>query len=337
MTHSSQRDAMAEKAARCLLCLEDPEALPLDRLRWQAWLAESPAHRAAFEACKALWRLEPSPDLAWPTREELARDTYRGDGPIPIGGYPAAKPDRRLAMAGAVTAIAAMSIAAAIWLWPTPPQPEIRLVETGRAEQKQLRLADGSEILLGPESRLEIRSGPAERRFDLVGGEAIFTIVHDPARPVRVFAGSGWIEDIGTAFSVRNGKDSVTVAVIQGEVAVASATGKAAPAKLEANQEITYGAALGPVHATDSALATGWSRGQLAYIDRPLGEVLADLRRYSLKDIVARDSAVEALRYTGTISVDHLDQWAAGLARVYPIRVESADGRLTLARAVGAK
>ncbi|HLG86634.1 MAG TPA: FecR domain-containing protein [Alphaproteobacteria bacterium] len=337
MKHASQRDTLADKAARCLLCLEDPEALPLDRLRWQAWLAESPAHRAAYEACKALWSLEPSPGLVWPTREELARDPYRGDGPIPIGGFSATKPNRRFGTTGAVLAISAMVIAGATWLWPRTPKAEIRLVVTARAEQKQLRLADGSEILLGPESRLQMRYGPTERRFDLEGGEAIFTIAHDPARPVRVFAGSGWIEDIGTAFSVQNGKDGTTVAVIQGEVAVTSGAGKADPVKLEPNQELTYGAAPGPIRATDSALATGWSRGQFAYIDRPLGEVLADLRRYSLKDIVARDPAVEALRYTGTISVDHLDQWAAGLARVYPIRVESGDGRLILASAAGTK
>jgi transmembrane sensor len=337
MKHSSQRDALTEKAARCLLCLEDPEALPLDRLRWQAWLAESPKHRAAFEACKALWSLEPSPDLAWPTGEEIARDGYRGDGPIPIGGFRRTPVKRRLGTAGVVVAMLAVAIAGGVWLLPSATKPDIRLIATARAEQKQLRLADGSEILLGPQSRLEIRYGPAERRFDLESGEAIFTIVHDPARPVKVFAGPGWVEDIGTAFSVRHGTDGVTVAVLQGEVAVVSGRGEANPAKLAPNQEITYGAALGPISEVDSALATGWSRGQLAYIDRPLGEVLADLNRYSLKDVVARDPAVEALRYTGTISIDHLDQWAAGLARVYPIRVERGDGRLILASAGATK
>lgn len=336
MKHPTENDGLAEKAAQCLLCLEDPEALPLDRLRWQGWLAESPAHRAAFEACKALWSLAPSPALAWPTSAEIARDAYRGDGPIPLGGFGTQRSGHRLAAGLAIAVLVAATIGA-INFWPSASKPDIRVIATARAEQKQLHLSDGSEIVLGPESRLEMRYSRAERRFDLEKGEAIFTVVHDPTRPVRVFAGSGWIEDIGTAFSVRDGSDGVTVAVLQGEVAVTSSMAEANAVRLESDQEITYGAALGPIHKVDASLITGWSHGQLAYIDRPLSEVLADLHRYSLKEIVTRDPVIEALRYTGTVSVDHVDQWAAGLALVYPIRVESGDGRLTLASASGTK
>jgi transmembrane sensor len=185
--------------------------------------------------------------------------------------------------------------------------------------------------MLGPEVRLEVQFQPAQRVFRLTRGEAIFTAAHEAGRPFLVYAGSGWIEDIGTAFDVRSDPDRVTVTVIQGQVAV-GAPGAGAQGKLilSRDQQVSFGATADAVQTVDAGQATAWRNGQIAYIDQPLEKVVSDLRRYSMKDIVLQDPSVGALHYTGTVSVSELDQWAAGLTRVYPVRIQVAGDRLLI-------
>ena len=340
-----QNSNLREKAAECFLSLEIGTPDPATRLRWRGWLAESQAHRLAFEACRAAWNAAAGASATYPTDLELLRDSYAGDRPIaeiydrPLSA--ATLDDRRPRIAGSgwmVLAAASAAIAAVIATrqHPAPDQPTAPIAyETGRGEQRQLTLPDGSAITMGPRTHLEVHLMPAQRTFRLTTGEAIFTAAHDPARPFRVYAGAGWVEDIGTAFDVRSDPDHVTVTVIQGEVEVGTRSdhqaAPAAPVRLSRDQQVAYGETQGPVHTVDASQTTGWRDGQLAYIDQPLEQVVADLRRYSMKDIVLPDAAVGALRYTGTVSIDELDHWATGLARVYPVRIETLNDRLIIA------
>jgi transmembrane sensor len=63
-------------------------------------------------------------------------------------------------------------------------------------------------------------------------------------------------------------------------------------------------------------------RGDLAYVDRPLTSVVADLVRYTTRDILIGDAAAGGLRYTGTIDTDAIDQWIAAPVWVYPVAID---------------
>ena len=65
-------------------------------------------------------------------------------------------------------------------------------------------------------------------------------------------------------------------------------------------------------------------------MDQPLADVVADLTRYTTRDIVLGDSAVGALHYTGTVEPDAIDQWAAAMTRVFPVGVTRDGNRLVL-------
>jgi transmembrane sensor len=349
--NASSRDELAELAAECFLCLRDPEADPQRKRRWHAWLAESPANREAFERCRAIWSAPLPADLRWPSEAEMAADSYEGDAPIPLpasGRRKAAdgthwRPvwgTRPWSPAARISAITAVGLAAVLGViavarlteWTRPPV----LYATGRGEQRRVILPDGSGVVLGPETRLEERFRPDERDITVQGGAALFTVVHDEARPFRVYAGSGTIQDLGTVFNVRSGPDGVTVTVAEGSVSVApSRAGRqgSAPAAvtLTKGRQVTYRETLGPVQTVDPAIATAWRDGQLVFVDQTLRDVVADLQRYSAKDIALSGQAVDELRFTGTISVDKIDQWAIGLARVYPVQIENGDRRLVIA------
>ncbi len=120
--------------------------------------------------------------------------------------------------------------------------------------------------------------------------------------------------------------------VADGTVSVATQQGpsQSQPILVERNQQVTYADHVRAVSAVDAVIATDWTRGRLAYVDRPLSEVAADLSRFSKRDVTIVDPAVGGLRYTGTIAVDAIDQWAATLTKVYPVRVERVGARLLL-------
>ena len=337
-------NVLREKAAECFLALEVGTTDRLTRLRWRTWLAESAEHRRAFGACRESWAAAAGARVPQPTAAELEQDRYGGDVPVaslrlhpPVSKW-ADEPKGRIRLPRSawigLAAMLVLAVIAATQYRPAAPArtPAAVVYETGRGEQRQLTLPDGSVVTLGPEVRLEVRLEPDRRVFNLMRGEAIFTAAHDPKRPFLVYAGSGWIQDIGTAFDVRFDPDEVTVTVLQGEVEVggpgSQTTGNL---RLSRNQQVSYGTATETVRTVDATQAIGWREGQIAYINQPLEKVVLDLRRYSMKDIVLQDPSVGALRYTGTVSVDELDQWAAGLARVYPVQIQVAGDRLLIA------
>jgi transmembrane sensor len=99
---------------------------------------------------------------------------------------------------------------------------------------------------------------------------------------------------------------------------------------LQHDQQVSFAQGISPVVAVDGHSATDWTRGRLAFVDQPLAAVVADLARYTTRDIVISDPAAGDLRYTGTIEADAIDQWVAALIRVYPVEADRDGDRVTL-------
>ena len=81
-------------------------------------------------------------------------------------------------------------------------------------------LADGSVINLAPESRIDVRYGPAERRIRLLDGQGLFDVASNPARPFIVEVAQGEVRAVGTSFDVIAGKDEAAVTVVEGVVRI---------------------------------------------------------------------------------------------------------------------
>jgi transmembrane sensor len=338
-------------ALECFLCLMDPDADPRSRARWTAWLGENPENRAAYHAVRDTWS-QPVPGDVWPTHEEVTNDTYDGEipmadeiarrkrearGPGGSGRVPATT--RAFMLASAALLVAVLGFGASRLWEGGAVSPEATAYRTGRGEQQRIALADGSTVTLGPVSELRVDRGGSRRQATLMNGEAIFNVVHDGTQPFKVFALSGEVQDVGTAFSVAIRADRVTVTVVEGAVAVSpqrvpdrsmSGVPSATQVTLRHDQQVSYSAAIGSVTPVDARLVTGWSHGRLAYLDQPLEEVVADLSRFTTRDIAIADPKVGALRYTGTVETDALDQWAASLTRVYPVRADTQGTGLIL-------
>lgn len=342
MKQQDHADKHLADAIECFQCLINPNADPKTRERWVAWLGADPDHRAAYKKVETTWR-RPIPNDLWPSQKEMDDDPYEADIPVEhfhrvhdsSRGLPwAYLLTSRAAFGGlGLATVLLMGIVIGVYLSSAPPDQgdkDVVVYRTQRGEQRRITVEDGSVITLGPLS--EVRLPRIGRTAELVRGEAYFSIVHDTAHQFQVVARSGVIRDIGTVFNITLQADQVLVTVAEGSIAVAmdKASGRGAAVRVERNQQVAYTDHVGRVAAVDATMATEWTHGRLAYIERPLADVAADLSRFSKIDVTISDPSVGSLRYTGIISVDAIDQWVTSLAKVYPVQGERIGTSLVL-------
>jgi transmembrane sensor len=146
---------------------------------------------------------------------------------------------------------------------------------------------------------------------------------------------------VGTAFNVRRAGRRIVVAVAEGVVKIDSQGVRQARTESEAlgdgrlnvGEQLSINASDGSVDlrrvAPDGVAA--WRHGVLQYRDEPLQSVIADVARYSARDIVIADAATADLRVTSTVFTNDVESWIASLETALPLRaVRTEDGVVRL-------
>jgi ferric-dicitrate binding protein FerR (iron transport regulator) len=223
------------------------------------------------------------------------------------------------------------------------PVPALGNYSTSRGQYATIRLVDGTEVTLGPESRLVVEPGPAKGSREIsLQGEAIFHVRHDAAHPLRVLAHGAWIEDIGTRFDVRAYPDeaAVTVAVVEGSVELGRDRGgtEARPARDSERRTLRSGDVgtlneRGQLSAQRSAGASSylaWATGRLSFVDRPLPDVLRTIGRWYDLELRAPDSRLARRLVTAEFSRQSPSEMIDALAIAVDATVERTGGVITL-------
>ena len=323
---------MAE-AADWLARITDPDATEQDFRAWQEWLTQDPAHASAYEEIERVWALSaylpatPSRpsigNLALASIEEIPEST-QAQAPAPVSG----SLWRRL-----VTTSAAAIAAIALVVTVAVVRDEHDVFETATAEQRSLRLTDGSQVVLGAETRVEVSMDEKRRSLQMNQGVAHFKVAHDRSRPFVVRGGGYAIEAVGTAFTVDTKPGRVVVTVTEGTVRVARmAGGTAEPMLVHAGERALLEGSQSRCMAVEEAedvedAALGWRDGRLEYMQEELRFVIADVNRYSDRKIVFADPAIGRLEFTGTLFLEHIDEWLSTLQSTFPITVAAQDAQ----------
>lgn len=281
----TERQALFEEAAGWWAKL-DGGASGEDQAAFRAWVARSPAHRAAFAEACALWG----------ELDGLRRHIE----PVPAVSSVSPYRDARRRASRAVRWAAAAAV-----LWAVLPAPAWLLADyrTAAGQSQTVRLDDGSTVTLSGASALDVDLGRGERRLRLVQGEAYFQVAPDKARPFRVGTAHGTVTALGTAFDVRVGEGFTQVAVTEHSVAVDTA-GQAAVTVGEGQQLEFDTQGPGPALTADTGAITAWRRGRLVFQERPLGEVVAELNRHHAGRIWISDPAIANRQVNGVFRID---------------------------------
>lgn len=254
---------------------------------WRAftdWLEADPAHAAAYDEVQqtdaVLGQLPPRP-----------RPVIAGQPPV----HAPVRSRRGWLVGGGLAAAVAGTIATVL-----VQAPAAYALETRPGETRSVQLADGSRIELNGGSRLVLDRNN-ERLATLERGEALFTVVHDEARPFEVRVGDDVLKDIGTVFAVLHEAGATEVAVSEGAVLY---NPKGEAVRIDPGRKLSDAGGDQIVLAqVDPATVGGWRDRRLSYTGASLTRVASDLRR-NLGVPVQVDPALEGRRFTGLVQLD---------------------------------
>ncbi|MFJ4375120.1 FecR family protein [Pseudomonas japonica] len=218
-------------------------------------------------------------------------------------------------------------LATGLWfLDPSWYSEDIR-VPVGSRDSRQL--ADGSSLILDSASHLRIEHRLRSRQFELLEGEATFTVAHGP-QPFIVRSQGVSVRDIGTVFNVRSDSRGVAVAVVEGEVEVSSQASRAR--RMQAGQLMLANARqFSAIGSVDPARITAWQQGKLRFDGTPLREVIVDLQRYRQAPIRLLDARVGQLRLSGEFDSAAVEALLDGLPAILPLSLaRDSDGSVTI-------
>lgn len=98
------------------------------------------------------------------------------------------------------------------------------IYSTALGEQRSIQFEDGSTVELNSRSKIRVRYSKQERDVELLEGQALFHVAHDTHRPFIVAVGSMRVRAVGTQFDVYKKLSGTVVSVVEGRVAVYSAS-----------------------------------------------------------------------------------------------------------------
>lgn len=264
---------------------------------------------------------------------------------------------RRLLPPAGMAAAAAILLVAGFW-WRQGDTGSGRYQLEASTEIGGLRtisLPDGSSVQLNTDSDLHVRYSAAERRVELVRGEASFTVAKDPARPFFVEASGVSVRAVGTAFNVRLRSEAVEVLVMEGRVRVdqhasggtlltppgISPDGTAPEPILSAGHQVIVPVknALPLASAQAHVMAPAQIERVLAWQDRrlqfeaaPLSEVVAEFNRYSRHRLVIEDPTLAVQKFGGTFRPERYETLIGLLEQSFDVVAERGETATILRR-----
>lgn len=314
----SEGDTQARReAADWFARLSRTQVTSEDIRAFSAWRSD-PANAAAYRDAEAVWaasaglKADPQVQAVLKQARESRPSASRRRMPGPA------------AVAVTATLVAALAIAA--WLFLRPVD-----LTTDVGEQRTVRLADGSELILDTDSRVRVRLQADRRLLTLMRGQAYFVVEPDPTRPFVVRAGDTEVVALGTRFGVRRLTSGARVVLVEGAVSVAE--NDAEPWRLAPGEAIATDRPRPAVAPVDARTATSWTQGRLVFDKVPLAEAVAEVNRYTTGKLVLDSPDLADIRVSGVFDADDTDAFVAAVSDLYGLQREpTASGGVRLVR-----
>lgn len=337
MSIPEQSSEVVESAAAQWLARRDRGLAASEQDAYLQWLFENPAHGVAINRLEKTWRAldqlekwrpvhsrQPNPDLLAPPRRHVWR-------------WPAA------------LAAAAMLVFTLITFRHHPAE----LASTRQAiihpGPERMTLEDGSIVELNAGAKVEVAFTPAERRVQLVRGEAHFTVAKNPARPFIVSVNKLCVRAVGTAFSVSLNREAVSVLVTEGkvrldEMAVAVVDAEPSPHELShvcAGQQavvnvdqtgIPLVSEVREVTPSEIERALSWQGLRLEFVDMPLADVVVEFNRYNQRKLVIDDARTGTILVGGNFRADNVDTFVRLLDIGFGVTAVNRGNEVVLSR-----
>lgn len=320
MTVDTDIDARRREAASWFAKLNQKRVVATDITAFSQW-RRVPENAAAYARVETMWD---------------AAETLVGD--LDIAALTAGARDRadasrraqtRLAKVlipiGALAGAAVLIVAGTLW------SGRSQAYQTGLGERRTVVLADGSQVTLDTETRIQVRLTGDKRAVELAAGQAFFAVQGDRTRPFVVTAGDTAVTAVGTRFDVRRAGVGAQVTLVEGKVAVTDRDGPAAGWALTPGQQIVTTATRPEIRAVDVASETSWTSGRLIFAGDTVATASAEVNRYSQQKVVIAAPSVAGIAVSGAFNTGDVEGFVSALTDLYPVIADrSQPGQIIL-------
>jgi transmembrane sensor len=288
------------------------------RERFNQWLRRSPVHVRAYLEIGG----------AWEDSDKL--NGGRPFDPAALVARPTGRKVAPLLYALAAAALLALGMGVVI-------QRDAHTTTTGIGEQRSIVLEDGSAVELNVRSRLRVRFSRAERRVELVYGQALFQVKKDAVRPFVVVSSGTCVQAVGTQFDVYRKAIGTVVTVVEGRVAVtadrAVAGGAGPPVVLSTGEQLIVTPQATPHPARiDVAAATAWTQRKLVFDETPLAEAVAEFNRYNSRQMIIADASLADYHIRGKFAAGDPDRLLQFLRDRFDVDVHEQGDEIRISR-----
>jgi transmembrane sensor len=292
---------------------------------FQVWRGE-PQNAAAYAEVEKLWRLSSGligdKDIQTAISEALSRGPARRST---VSDFFETPTRREILSIAGVVAFAGLLVAGLAHLQAGT------VYATKVGEQRLVRMEDGSQVRLDTDTKVTARMSKTARDLDLIRGRAFFDVAHDPQRPFTVAAGSSTIRATGTRFDVARGPKAVEVNLVKGQVEVRQSAGAALI--LQPGQQLILNPDLppSPPRSVDVSVQTSWTSGRLDFRAVPLREAIAEVNRYTPRQIRLHAPSLSQTPVSGVFNTGDSEAFIAAVSDLYDLHASrSPNGDVVL-------
>ncbi|NQY33731.1 MAG: FecR domain-containing protein [Alteromonadaceae bacterium] len=319
--------------------------------QFKAWLARSPAHIKELNNLNEFWQDNVLTELMVPLTCAAAHRKQSLFSSLKnwFGA------NARWQFAFSATAVVFTASLLLATLFSTNEQfASNGLYLTGIGKLNHTVLADGTVMHMNTDSQVEVAFNDNYRNIRIIRGEAHFEVAKNKDYPLRVYAGDGRVEAVGTAFSVYLADEAIDVLVTEGRVAVAalskqetemsttndsnkkqvdlySGSSSLALGTLDAGQQVSLDISDGSLQQlenikqiTDSEIKRrlSWQKGLLTFNGESLEQVATEISRFTTVDIEIIDEKLKQLAIGGRFKVGEIEDFFLVLQTNFGISVE---------------
>lgn len=320
MPESNRQNKTATQAAYWQAQLSSDLVTEQQRHEFECWLNERPENKMAWQEINAFWR-----GLDSLTEADISDAASRRVIAFKTPG--AIRPDLRFIRP-------ALGIAASLLLMVSLMYTQAGFYfadyTTAPGKQRNITLADGSEIIMNTDTAVSVDYSAQRRQITLHDGEAYFVVAPDAQHPFEVQTPSGQVRALGTEFNIKTGHEKVTVTVYQHAVRVTAENGKTIDSLPEGQQVDFSDTGLSAVTAVNLQRDKAWRNQRMIFQDRPLAEVIEELNRYRSGKIIVIDGNIKNLPVTGVFATDDTNIALLTIEQSLPISITKITEKLVL-------
>lgn len=288
-----------------------PEA---DRIEFQQWLQQSPAHQKAWQDINQFWSSLDTINL-----DDLVEQKTHNRQVIKFKSRP---------VKTALALAASLLLALGLFL----PNINYYLADYNVAagQQKQITLSDGSSILLNTNSAFSVSFNQQQRLITLHQGEAFFQVAADKTRPFIVQTSAGQVRALGTAFDVKQQDQQTQVIVFEHAVSITTTQGLRLE-KLQTAEQLKFSAdSLQTASKVNLQRAAPWHQQRMVFQDKALVDVVAELNRYRSGKIICLNDSIKNLPITGVFGIADTELALQAIEQSLPVRITRITDQLIL-------